>query len=61
MLRLYWRLEQLIYGIAEEEFFDRNKYFSHDIRQIKNVADYFGFCQADLLVLNLGEPNAMEC
>jgi len=48
------------YGDDEELLYDKDTYIAHYLNHNRSVIDYFRFRTDDLLVLNVGEPDAMR-
>lgn len=55
-----WRQQQLVYGVDEKTLLDETLYKRHYELHRERVADYFRHRPADLLVLNVGDADAME-
>ncbi|HEX6962006.1 MAG TPA: sulfotransferase [Lacipirellula sp.] len=55
-----WRAHQLIYGVDEKSVFDREIYVAGYEAHNRSVMDYFRHRPGDLLVLNVGRPDAMD-
>ena len=55
-----WRTQQLVLGIDAPTLYSPEIYKAHYQAHNEHVADYFRHRPADLLILNLGEADAME-
>jgi Sulfotransferase domain len=55
-----WKNQQLIYGISEATLYDRDIYTRHYVMHNLNAIDYFRYRRGQLLILDLGQPKAME-
>ena len=55
-----WRTQQLILGIDAQTLYSPEIYKAHYLAHNGQVVDYFRHRPADLLVINLGDKDAME-
>jgi hypothetical protein len=55
-----WRAQVLAYGIDESTLYDRPTYIRRYLAHNERVIEYFRHRPADLLVLNVGEANAIQ-
>ena len=55
-----WRAHQLIYGINPDSLYSPEIYKARYLTHNQQVTDYFRHRPADLLVINLGEPDVMQ-
>jgi hypothetical protein len=51
--------QRMIYGVNDEELYDPELYIRHYVLHAWNVTDYFRYRPQQLLVLNLGDADAM--
>jgi hypothetical protein len=56
----FWRAHVQIFGIDESTLYRQSHYVRHYESHCQTVINYFRNRPNDLLVLNLGQPNAME-
>jgi hypothetical protein len=52
--------QRTIYGVGDDELYDAEIYIRHYVLHAWNVTDYFRYRPGQLLVLNIGEPDAMQ-
>jgi hypothetical protein len=55
----FWRAHQLVYGVNESNLYDRRHYVAQYELHNRQVKDYFRHRRNDLLILNVGQRNAM--
>ena len=55
-----WEGAQMTYGVTEKTLYDKAVYTKHYLDHNEAVLRYFSDRPADLLVLNLSDPNAMR-
>lgn len=55
-----WIQQQRIFGVDESTLYDEKLYKSNYMNHNAQILEYFRFRPADLLVLNLSDPSAME-
>ena len=55
-----WESAQLVYGVDEKTFYDKEIYISRYLNHHRQIVEYFRYRPDDLLILNVAEVSAME-
>ena len=55
-----WKQHQIVYGVDESTLYDPETYKRHYQDHNQGILDYFKYRPADLLVLNVSNPDAIQ-